>query len=169
MAYLGPWARLGRGVGRFREFLAFRRPTTGPGPGPMGLCPWARAHEPGLMGLRPWACAHGPGPMGSAHGPGPMGRDPDPGQGPKSENAKCPNQLLTNKNKSGTFWIAQIDPSRQGVMNEASFILGDINVWPKNVEENRKRLQTTKNPIPLQSTAYFSFKRDNSSPSLVSL
>ena len=64
--------------------------------------------------------------------------------------------------------MARIDPSRQGVMNEASFVLGDINFWPKNDEKGQKRLQTTKNPIPLQSTAYFSFKRDNS-PSLVSL
>ena len=65
--------------------------------------------------------------------------------------------------------MARIDPSRQGVMNEASFVLGDINFWPKNDEKGQKRLQTIKNPIPLQSTAYFSFKRDNRSPSLVSL
>ena len=47
-----------------------------------------------------------------------------------------------------TFRMARIDPSRQGVMNERSFIRGDISFYPKNDDKVQKRLQTTKNPIP---------------------
>ena len=54
--------------------------------------------------------------------------------------------------------MARIDPSRQGVMNERSFNEGDINFWPKNDEKVKKRLQTTKNPIPPSVHPYSSFK-----------
>ena len=54
-----------------------------------------------------------------------------------------------------TFRMARIDPSRQGVMNERSFMEGDINFWPKNDEKVQKRLQTTKNPILASIHALF--------------
>ena len=108
------------------------------GPGPMGLGPWARAHGP----MGPWA--HGPWPM--AHGPWPMSPGPW-AQGPKLEKYKMPNSTFDEKNQLRTFRMARIDPSRQGVMNEASFVLGDISFWPKNDEKGQKRQKSNSTPI----------------------
>ena len=123
----------------------------GPGPGPwacaQGPGPWARA-----LGLCPgsWALGLGPGPVPRVLGlgPGPVPRVLGPGaqgpgpwaralvlcpgswalaQGPKSEKCKMAKSTSEEKMQPRTFRMARIDPSRQGVMNERSFMEGGIN------------------------------------------
>ena len=148
-------------MGRFREFSAFRASHKGPralgprkvperaaekdsktfsGPGP-GPGPWACAQGPGPG---PWACVQGPGPWARALA-----------QGPKSEKCKMAKSTSEEKMQPRTFRMARIDPSRQGVMNERSFVHGDLYFCPKNAEKVQKRLQTTKNPIPPSIHPYF--------------
>ncbi len=74
MAYLSPWARLGRGLGRFRELSAFRAFHRGLWARAPGLCPWARALDPGPVPMGPWACALGPEPWAQALGLCPWAR-----------------------------------------------------------------------------------------------
>ena len=86
------------------------------------------------MGLCPWAWAAAQGPK--------IG---------KMQNAKMD---FRRKKISRTFRMARIDPSRQGVMNEASFVLGDINFWPKNEEKVKNVSKPSKirfhsNPLPI--------------------
>ena len=86
---------------------------------------------PRARGLGPWA--HGPGALGpgpGAPGLGPWARGPGPwalGPGPKMEKGKI--DLRPTKKTPG-FRMARIDPSRQGVMTEASFVRGEIYFLP---------------------------------------
>ena len=150
MAYLGPWARLGRGWDGFENSRRSARHTKGPGP-------WAKAHVPVTRVLvpapGPWACAQGPGPWARALVlcPGSWAL----AQGPKSEKCKMAKSTSEEKMQPRTFRMARIDPSRQGVMNERSFVHGDLYFCPKNAEKVQKRLQTTKNPIPPSIHPYF--------------
>ena len=92
------------------------------------------------FGPRPWAGTRArvrvpdkgrgrvPNP-GSSPSPGPGSGSRHRAQNPKNANAKI---IFRQKKISRTFQMARIDPSRQGVMSEASFVLGDINFWPKN-------------------------------------
>ena len=147
--------------------------------GALGLCPgsWALGPDPGPVprvlgpGPGPWSCAQGPGPSASwalGPGPGPVSRVLGPGPGPVprvlgpgpgakicSEKCKMAKSASEEKMQPRTFRMARIDPSRQGVMNERSFVHGDLYFCPKNAEKVQKRLQTTKNPIPPSIHPYF--------------
>ena len=122
----------------------------GPGPVPRVLGP----------GPGPWACVQGPGLWARALRL--CLESCALAQGPKSEKCKMAKSTSEEKLQPRTFRMARIDPSRQGVMNERSFVHGDLYFCPKNVEKVQKRFQTTKNPIPPSihpgSTAYFPLK-----------
>ena len=105
-----------------QRLAAWRR---APGPfGTWGLGPWAWALGQCPGPERPWVCAQGPGPWpwrwACAQGPGPLAQAL--GLGPKSEKCKMPKSTSEEKMQPRTFRMARIDPSRQGVMNERSFI-----------------------------------------------
>ena len=97
----------------------------------MGPGPWALGPGTWALGPGPWALilALGPDPPGPwALGPGPWAQGPGPwAQGPKWKKAKS--TCVRQKNPPG-FRMARIDPSRQGVMTEASFVHGKTYFLP---------------------------------------